>query len=216
MGKIDMDLNLTGLATQAAKLNLDNSEANKNSTSVSRYQNYPFARFNSEENQPDPIDKNSSEYLERVTKVLDALEVSYQKTYTEYRISKADYIAQTEADDQRLWNHYIFNPAREKSPFEGIKVAGFDRIDFGVDVARDNAFNIRHVDKLQRELFHIGRLLRIGRLEKARLEGSDSFVHLRNEWADMIADEIDGESVRSSFEEDSSQCSTCAGHIIYD
>jgi hypothetical protein len=211
-----MDLNLTGLATLASKLNLDTQEAIENPSNIARYQQYPFARFNHVEGQPDVIGKNSTEYHERLNKVIDTLEESYEKTYTQYQARRADFIAELEADDQRMWNHYILNPAHEKSPIEGAKIPGFDRIDFQDSFVKASP-DFRDLQDLQRDVFYIGRLLRIGRMEKARLEGADSFVYLRNEWADMIGHEIDNVSVYSDLDDGSQRWSrsTCA-NLIYD
>ncbi|GKU04163.1 hypothetical protein FLAG1_06666 [Fusarium langsethiae] len=181
MGRIDTDLHLTGLATMASKVNLDCPESFEDSRSVARYQSYPFARFNHDEDQPDAIDKNSAEYSERLTKVLRALEESYEKTYTEYQTRKADYIAELEADEQRMWNRYILDPASKKSPIKGAKLTGFDCIRFHHKFVKESP-DYSDLQELQSQVYYIGRLLRIGRMEKARLDGSGSFVHLRNEW----------------------------------
>ncbi|RGP70683.1 hypothetical protein FLONG3_7362 [Fusarium longipes] len=201
--------------SNTAKLNLDCQEAIENPNSIARYQEYPFARFNHVKGQPDAIDKSSPEYRQRLDKVIKSLEDSYEKTYIEYQARRADFIAELEANDQRMWNRYILNPANENSPIEDAKLSGFDPIDFKDTFKKVSDHS--ELQDLQRDVYYIGRLLRIGRMEKARLEGSDQFVYLRNEWADMIGHEIDSVSVYSDLDDGSQRWSrsTC-DNIIYD
>ncbi|CEI60974.1 hypothetical protein FVEN_g2387 [Fusarium venenatum] len=216
MGRIDMELELTGLATLASKLNLDCPESFENPRSIARYQEYPFARFNHDEDQPDVIDKNSVEYRVRLAKVIRALDNAYEKTYTKYQARKADYIAELEADEQRMWNRYILDPAYKKSPIEGTKITGFDRISFHDTFVKETP-DYSDLQDLQCQVYYIGRLLRIGRMEKARLDGSDSFVYLRNEWANMAGNKFDDVSVDSNLDDGSQAWSRSTFHnAIYD
>ena len=215
MGKFGIDLNLTGLATEASKLNLDNQEAEKKPSSIDRYQKYPFSRFNMDETQPDVLDKNSPQYRERVIKLLDALDETYQKKYTEYLTHRAKYIAMMEADEERIWNRYILNPFNKTLMVSDLKLHDFKAIDFEDRFIKTNNREFFHLRDLQLELFYIGRLVRIGRLERARLEESDTFIQLRNEWADMLGDYIDDDSVCSD-EEGPSICWSSDGSVIED
>ncbi|PTD04435.1 hypothetical protein FCULG_00002491 [Fusarium culmorum] len=216
MGRIDTDLELTGLATRAAKLNLDSPESVENPNSIARYQNYPFARFYHGEDKPDVIDKNSDEYRLRLSKLLHALDDSYEETYTKYQARKADYIAELETNEQRMWNRYILDPAYEKSCVDGAKINGFDRIHFHDKFVKESP-DFSDLQDLHSQLYYIGRLLRIGNMEKARLEGSDRFVHLRNEWADMAGYELDDVSVDSHLTDGSQTWShSTFRNTIYD
>jgi hypothetical protein len=215
MGKFGIDLSLTGLATEASKLNLDNQEADKKPSNIDRYQKYPFSRFNMDETQPDVLDKNSPQYLERVIKLLDALDETYQKKYTEYLTQRAKYIAMVEADEERIWNRYILNPFDKTLMVSDLQLHDFKAIDFEDRFMKTNNREFFYLRDLQLELFYIGRLVRIGRLERARLEGSDSFIQLRNEWADMLGDYIDDDSVCSD-EEGPSICWSSDGPVIED
>lgn len=215
MGKFGIDLNLTGLTTGASKLNLDNQEADKKPSNIDRYQKYPFSRFNMDETQPDVLDKNSPQYLERVIKLLDALDETYQKKYTEYLTQRAKYIAMVEADEERIWNRYILNPFDKTLIVGDLKLHDFKAIDFEDRFMKTNNHEFFYLRDLQLELFYIGRMVRIGRLERARLEGSDSFVQLRNEWADMLGDYIDDDSVCSDGE-GPSICWSSDGSVIED
>ena len=215
MGKFGIDLNLTGLADEASKLNLDNQEAEKKPSSIDRYQKYPFSRFNMDETQPDVLDKNSPQYRERVIKLLGALDETYQKKYTEYVTQRAKYIAMVEADEERIWNRYILNPFDKTLMVSDLKLHDFKAIDFEDRFIKTNNREFLYLRDLQLELFYIGRLVRIGRLERARLEESDSFIQLRNEWADMLGDYIDDDSVCSD-EEGPSICWSSDGSVIED
>ncbi|RFN44304.1 hypothetical protein FIE12Z_11452 [Fusarium flagelliforme] len=195
MGKLSIDLNLTGLATEASKLNLDNQEAEKKPSSIDRYQN--------------------PQYRERVIKLLDALDEAYQKKYTEYLTQRAKYIAMVEADEERIWNRYILNPFDKTLMVSDLELHDFKAIDFEDRFVKTNNREFFYLRDLQLELFYIGRLVRIGRLERARLEESDSFIQLRNEWADMLGDYIDDDSVCSD-EEGPSICWPSDGPVIED
>ncbi|KAJ4140301.1 hypothetical protein NW768_001658 [Fusarium equiseti] len=212
MGKFGIDLNLTGLATEA---NLNNQEADKKPSSIDRYRKYPFSRFNMDETQPDVLDKNSPQYRERVIHLLDALDKTYQKKYTEYLAQRAKYIEMVEADEERIWNRYILNPFDKTLMVSDLKLHDFKAIEFGDRFMKTNNREFLYLRDLQLELFYIGRLVRIGRLEKARLEGSDTFIQLRNEWADMLGDYIDDDSVCSD-EESPSICWSSDGSVIED
>ncbi|RBR16204.1 uncharacterized protein FIESC28_07036 [Fusarium coffeatum] len=215
MGKFGIDLSLTGLATEASKLNLNNPEAEKKPSSTDRYQKYPFSRFNMDETQPDVLDKNSPQYRERVIKLLDALDETYQKKYTEYLTQRARYIAMVEADEERIWNRYILNPFDKTLMVSDLKLHDFKAIDFEDRFIKINNREFFYLRDLQLELFYIGRLVRTGRLERARLEESDTFIQLRNEWADMLGDYIDDDSVCSD-EEGPSICWSSDGSVIED
>ena len=215
MGKFGIDLNLTGLADEASKLNLVNQEAEKKPSSIDRYQKYPFSRFNMDETQPDVLDKNSPQYRERVIKLLDALDETYQKKYSEYLTQRSKYIAMVEADEERIWNRYILNPFDKTSMVSDLKLHDFKAIDFEGRFIKTNNREFSYLRDLQLELFYIGRLVRIGRLERARLEESDTFIQLRNEWADMLGDYVDDDSVCSD-EEGPSICWSSDGSVIED
>jgi len=96
-----------------------------------------------------------------------------------------------------------------------LELHDFKAIDFENSFVPTNNRELFYLRDLQLELFYIGRLVRIGRLERARLEGSDSFIQLRNEWADMLGDYIDDDSVCSD-EEGPSICWSSDGPVIED
>ncbi|KAJ4259803.1 hypothetical protein NW762_007735 [Fusarium torreyae] len=212
MGKLE--LSLCALTAAASKLDIDGPDTGKDLGDISRYQKYPFARFNVDESQPDTIDKTSPEYHERLIKVLDALEESYHKAYGEYLVLKTEFIAKSEEEDQKKWNAFILNPGQAHSEFKNLKIDCFDRTYYH-DHVREVPFP-EMMEASRRELYMIEKHLATGRRELAWLDKSDDFVYMRNEWVRKFGAEIDDDSV-GTWSEYSSQCSSCAHpHTIYD
>ncbi|KAF4345708.1 hypothetical protein FBEOM_366 [Fusarium beomiforme] len=151
----------------------------KEARSVSRYQQYPYARFNSDTNQLDAIDKTSPEYHERVRKVVKVLEELYLEVFEGYQTRKNDIILQLEHEDQLRWNRFILSPAMymliDKTKIRGLEA--FEEIE--KSVFRYPSFLCTEAWGQQRYLATIKELIETGQRELARLEGSDSFIHLR-------------------------------------
>ncbi|KAF4964801.1 hypothetical protein FSARC_7313 [Fusarium sarcochroum] len=211
MGKLE--LSLSNLTTRASKLDIDGPDTGKDFGDISRYQKYPFARFNIDESQPDVIDKASPEYRQRIIKVLDALEESHHKAYSEYLVLKAEFIAKVEEEGQKKWNAFILNPAQGHSEFKNLKLDGFDRISYH-DHIRDETIPVEMTES-RCELYLIEKYMIAGRRELARLDKSDDFIYMRNEWVKKLDDEIN-RSFRT-ISEYGLRCESCdSSNLIYD
>ncbi|KAF5664885.1 hypothetical protein FHETE_6898 [Fusarium heterosporum] len=210
---------LTDLSIFASKLNLNNTETNPNDPGdISRYQAHPFARFNPDENQPDVMDKNSREYRERIAKIIDVLEQNIRIVCIHYKDLKTRYIAAQELWEQQDWNVFVLDPARKRENLEHLNMSGFDRIEFHDHSMKGNDLTAWDACfcELKTELRVMESLLAAGRREQARLEGSDSFIQMRNEWAKNQNAYVDKQSV-SSCDLDRTLCSSCVdSNLIYD
>ncbi|KAF4447013.1 hypothetical protein F53441_9411 [Fusarium austroafricanum] len=217
MGKLDYSL--AGLTEQASKLDITGPSTTNDTSNVLRYQQYPYSRFDPDENKPDVFDKTSPEYRERATKVLNALEGSWIETYKDYQTRRADFVFKLESEDQKRWNRFILNPEQADSSINGVKIEGFERVDFQDNSARISIpSEFDPIERLQNELHAIEKLIETGRRELARLEGSDLFIHLRNEYAKKHQDVIDNYSVYTRPDGDS-RCSSgcsCFAAVIQD
>ncbi|KAG5806533.1 hypothetical protein H9Q74_008854 [Fusarium xylarioides] len=111
------------LIEKASKLNIDDLDT-KSVSSISRYQEYPYARFYSGPfRKCDGPEKISPEYHERVRKALRALEEKYLEAYQVYQTWKNELIVEIEKDDQHSWNNFILDP--------------HDRMEFGEGILKD-------------------------------------------------------------------------------
>ncbi|KAF5719370.1 hypothetical protein FMUND_4751 [Fusarium mundagurra] len=176
------------LIEKASKLSIDDLDTNKSVSGISRYQEFPYARFYSGafKNRDSP-EKTSTEYHERVRKALRALEEKYLEAYRVYQTWKNELILEIEKDDQHSWNNFILDPR--------------DRMEFGEGILEDletflpfsNDFypvpSYKSQDAFKKKLFkrrvqlaEIKGLIETGRRELARLDGSDAFIQLRNDF----------------------------------
>ncbi|KAM0355804.1 hypothetical protein ACHAPU_000191 [Fusarium lateritium] len=210
---------LTDLSTLASKLNLNDTKTNTNDLGgVSRYQEHPFARFNPDESQPDVMDKNSREYRERIAMIINILEQNILIVCVHYKDMKARYIAAQEIWEQQDWNALVLDPSRKRENLEHLSMSGFDRVEFHDHSIKGNDLTAWEACfwELKTELRVMEGLLAAGRREQARLEGSDSFIQMRNEWAKNQNDYVDKQSV-SSCDLDRTLCSSCVdSNLIYD
>ncbi|KAG5750492.1 hypothetical protein H9Q69_009232 [Fusarium xylarioides] len=201
------------LIEKASKLNIDDLDTNKSVSSISRYQEYPYARFYSGPfRKCDGPEKISPEYHERVRKALRALEEKYLEAYQVYQTWKNELIVEIEKDDQHSWNNFILDP--------------HDRMEFGEGILKDletflpfsntfypfpsyksqDAFN-KKLFKRRAQLAEIKGLIETGRRELARLEGSDAFIQLRNDFV-KYHEEVAANCDLCDIRDETSSCSS--------
>ncbi|KAH7265379.1 uncharacterized protein BKA55DRAFT_558865 [Fusarium redolens] len=177
------------LIEQASKLSIDDLDTDQSASSISRYQKYPYAHFYSFRTLPDPreMNKSSPEYHERIRKAIKALEEEYLEVYQEYQAFKNILILMVETDDQHSWNEFILDP-REYMQFGEGKLEDLETFPAhcnGVHPSPSYQSQDLFSSKLfkkRRQLAEIKGLIETGRRELARLEGSDSFIQLRNDF----------------------------------
>ncbi|KAF5621868.1 hypothetical protein F52700_10741 [Fusarium sp. NRRL 52700] len=200
------------LIEKASKLSIDELDTNKCTSSISRYQEFPYAHFYSGAfKRMGGPDKASPEYHERVRKALKALEGKYLEVYQDYQTWKNEVILMIERDDQHSWNHFILDPHGRIEFGEGIleNIEAFvpfsnDFYPFPSYKSHDTLNNKLFNDRMR--LAEIKGLIETGRRELARLEGSDSFVQLRNEFVKYHEDV----AANCHFHDDSDESSSCA------
>ncbi|KAF5978342.1 hypothetical protein FCOIX_5995 [Fusarium coicis] len=148
------------LIEKASKLSTDNLDTNKSVSSISRYQEFPYARFFSGPfKNCDGPGKTSPEYHERVRKALKALE----------------------ENDQHSWNSFILDPRSRMEFDEGVLEDLETFLPFSNDFYPFPSYMSHNTfsDKLFKkrvQLAEIKGLIETGRREPARLEGSDAFI----------------------------------------
>ncbi|KAF5652206.1 hypothetical protein F25303_3478 [Fusarium sp. NRRL 25303] len=171
------DFLLPDLIEKASKISVDDLDTNKSSGSISRYQKFPYAHFYTFKSDIDSVSlkKTGPEYQERVRKALKALEEKYLEVYRDYQTWKDELILEIEDHYQHSWNNFILDPR--------------DRMEFGDGVLEDlktflayssERYPFPNTDRI--ELAEIKGLIETGRRELARLEGSDAFIQLRNDF----------------------------------
>ncbi|KAH7168562.1 hypothetical protein DER46DRAFT_679941 [Fusarium sp. MPI-SDFR-AT-0072] len=199
---------------KASKLSIDDLDTNKSASSISRYQEFPFAHFYSNVfKSPDPLElkKTSPEYLGRIRKAIKALEGKYLEVYQDYQAWKNDLILMIERDGQHSWNNFILDPRYYMEFGEG-KLEDLETF-----LAHSNEYypfpSYQSQDLFNKRLFknrmqlaEIKGLIETGRRELARLEGSDSFIQLRNEFV-KYHEEV---AAKWDFCDVSDEASTCA------
>jgi len=180
----NLDFLLPDLIDKASKLSIDDLDTNKSPGSTSRYQDFPYTDFYFLRSDNDPISlkKTSPEYHERVRKALKALEGKYLEVYQFYQIWKDRFILESEDYYQHSWNNFILDPR--------------DHMEFGDGILEDlktfpacsskrypspEGFS-KSLFKLRMKLANIKGLIEAGHRELARLEGSDAFIQLRNDF----------------------------------
>ncbi|KAF9775636.1 hypothetical protein IL306_006235 [Fusarium sp. DS 682] len=214
MSKGKIGFSMPDLIGQADKLSIDDLNTSKEASNISRYQQYPYARFNPDKTQVDALDKTSPEYHERIRKVINVLEEFYLEVHEEYQNRKNDIILEIEHEDQLRWNRFILNPTKYM-PLDRTKLQGLERFDdVEKPVFRNPSFLSRGIYDQQRDLAILKELIETGQRELARLEGSDSFIHLRNEFVNKHEEAADNCDVYSIHGE--STCSSCSNRDIYD
>ncbi|KAF5240925.1 hypothetical protein FANTH_9354 [Fusarium anthophilum] len=178
------------LIEKASKLSIDDLDTHKCVSSISRYQEFPYAHFYDDPfRRRDCPDKTSPEYHERVRKALKALEGKYLEVYQDYQTWKNEVILMIERGDQHSWNNFILDPHDRMEFGEGI----LDNIEAFVPFS--NKFypfpSYKSHDTLNNKLFkkrmrlaEIKGLIETGRRELARLEDSGSFIQLRKEFVE--------------------------------
>uniref|UniRef100_A0A0D2XGH8 Uncharacterized protein n=1 Tax=Fusarium oxysporum (strain Fo5176) TaxID=660025 RepID=A0A0D2XGH8_FUSOF len=102
------------LIEEASKLSIDDLDTDKSASTISRYQEFPYAHFHSSKTKPDPdgMNKTSPEYQEGVRKAIKALEEKYLGVYQDYQASKNDLILLIEEHEEYSWNEFILDPSR--------------------------------------------------------------------------------------------------------
>ncbi|KAH7227696.1 hypothetical protein BKA60DRAFT_628910 [Fusarium oxysporum] len=102
------------LIEEASKLSIDDLDTDKSASTISRYQEFPYAHFHSSKTKPDPdgMNKTSPEYQEGVRKAIKALEEKYLEVYQDYQASKNDLILLIEEHEEHSWNEFILDPSR--------------------------------------------------------------------------------------------------------
>ncbi|PNP82420.1 hypothetical protein FNYG_04129 [Fusarium nygamai] len=202
------------LIEKASRLSIDDLDTNKSTSSISRYQEFPYAHFYRFKNtrDPDGLKKTSPEYHERVRKALKALEEKYLEVYQGYQTWKDDLILEMEKDDQHSWNNFILDPR--------------DRMEFGDGILEDletfpahsNEFypfpSYKSQDTFSKKLFkkrmqlaEIKGLIETGRRELARLEDSDPLVQLRNDFV-KYHEEVAAKCDLCDVRDESSSCAS--------
>ncbi|KAI1017751.1 hypothetical protein LB504_004102 [Fusarium proliferatum] len=185
----NLDFLLPDLIEKASKLSIDDLDTNKSPGSISRYQEFPYAHFYTFKSNIDSVSlkKTGPEYQERVRKALKALEEKYLEVYRDYQTWKDELILEIEDHYQHSWNNFILDPR--------------DRMEFGDGVLEDLKTFLAYSSerypfpsyksperfsktlfKIRMELAEIKGLIETGRRELARLEGSDAFIKLRNDF----------------------------------
>ncbi|KAF5669722.1 hypothetical protein FDENT_11468 [Fusarium denticulatum] len=162
------------LIEKASKLSIDDLDTNKSISSISHYQEFPYARF------------FSGPFKNRDGKP-SALEEKYLEAYQDYQTWKNEVILMMEKDDQHSWNSFILDPRSRMEFDEGVLE------DFETFLTFSNDFyqfpSYKSHDTFSNKLFkkrvqlaEIKGLIETGRRELARLEGSHAFVQLRNDF----------------------------------
>ncbi|KAF5546828.1 hypothetical protein FNAPI_8696 [Fusarium napiforme] len=211
------------LIEKVSKLNVDDLDTNKRTSNISRYQEFPYAHFYNFKNTrgPDGLKKTSTEYHERVRKALKALEGKYVEVYQDYQAWMNELILIIEKDDQHRWNSFIMDPR--------------DYMEFGEGILEDLEIFPAHsnghcpfpshrsqdlfsqtVVKKRMQLAEIKKLIETGRRELARLEGSDSFVQLRNEFVKYHEEVAANCHFRNVSDESSGYASSSSERLIED
>ncbi|EWG38728.1 hypothetical protein FVEG_01878 [Fusarium verticillioides 7600] len=134
----------------------------------------------------DGPEKTSPDH-ERVRKTLKALEKKYLEAYQDYQTWKNEVILMIEKDDQHSWNSFILDPRSHMEFDEGVLEDLETFLPFSNDFypfpsyMSHNTFTDKLFKKRVR-LAEIKGLIETGRRELARLEGSDAFIQLPNDF----------------------------------
>ncbi|KAG9499780.1 hypothetical protein J7337_008240 [Fusarium musae] len=155
------------LIEKASKLSIDDLDTNKSVSSISRYQEFPYARFFSGPSKNcDGPEKTSPDH---------------EHTW------KNEVILMIEKDDQHSWNSFILDPRSRMEFDKGVLEDLETFLPFSNDFypfpsyMSHNTFTDKLFKKRVR-LAEIKGLIETGRRELARPEGSDAFIQLRNDF----------------------------------
>ncbi|CVK91605.1 hypothetical protein FPRO06_08588 [Fusarium proliferatum] len=202
------------LIEKASKLSIDDLDTNKSPDSISRYEEFPYAHFYDMNKTRDPagLKKTSPEYHERVRKALKALEEKYLEAYQVYQTWKDELILQIEDFDQHSWNNFILDPRNRMEFGDGIledleTFLPFSNMCYPFPSCKSQERFSKTLFKRRMQLAEIKGLVETGRRELARLEGSDAFIQLRNEFV-KHHEEVAAKCDLLDFRDETSSCAS--------
>ncbi|KAF4998084.1 hypothetical protein FDECE_11892 [Fusarium decemcellulare] len=177
----------------------------KDRKNISDYDKFPFDGFH--EKKPDGplpplLDKSSAEYRERALKTLNALQSAYQNAFAEYEDTKRSVFESSETIAQISWNMAVLDVGsvhtKIKSP-EPMHPQLLDAHERAHSDYRRLASSRKEALGRQRNvLFSIESAVRAGMLELERLDKSDKFFLLRNNWMKLRGQLVDGQDLSSN------------------